>query len=74
MSEQFYFDCPQCGHLGRVEDLRDHPTRPMPQDLGFCPKCGGEIEEPIREAAVRELLIEYGDDPDVEIAKIKAEK
>jgi Zn finger protein HypA/HybF involved in hydrogenase expression len=69
---EWFFDCPQCGHIGTMADMREHPTRPVAMDLGFCPKCGGEIEELISEDQVRALMIEYGDDPDAEMAAIKA--
>lgn len=61
---QHWYDCPNCGETGKFEELKEHPTRPMPEDLGFCPHCDAPIDELITEARVRELLIEYGDDPD----------
>ena len=60
----WWFDCPQCGNIDRADKMNAHPVRPMAMDLGFCPKCGGEIEELITETQVRELLDEYGDDAD----------
>ena len=39
-----YTDCPQCGWVGPVSDLKDHPTRPQPMDFGFCPECGAEVD------------------------------
>lgn len=67
-----YFDCPQCGHLGNIGELKDHPTRPMPLDLGFCPKCGGEVDRTLSEPEVRRLVSEeYGEDPEAVLAEIR---
>lgn len=50
----------QCGWLGPVADLQDHPTRPLPDDLGFCPECECEIDEwPFDEAEKDHRLAEY---------------
>lgn len=70
MMSDWYFDCPQCGHIGTAAQMREHPTRPVAMDLGFCPFCGGEIEELVTEQHVRELMIEYGEDPDAAIAQM----
>ncbi len=59
-----YFDCGQCGDIGRVDQLVEHPTRPMPTDIGFCPKCESEIDYLITEEQVRALLAEYGEEAD----------
>lgn len=70
---QHYFDCAGCGHIDRIENMIDHPTRPMPSDLGFCPKCGAEVTDYIREDRVRELLAEYGEDADAFLQSIQSE-
>jgi hypothetical protein len=36
-------ECGQCGWLGKMSEMKEHPTRPRPTDLGFCPECGAEI-------------------------------
>lgn len=66
-----FFDCPQCGHIGRVDQLKDHPVRPSPIDLGFCPECGGEVEWPLTEQEIRVVLVSYGDDPEVFLAHLQ---
>lgn len=32
-------ECGQCGWIGKITDLKDHPERPTAMDLGFCPDC-----------------------------------
>lgn len=57
-----FTECGQCGWIGPLADLKDHPTRPMPQDIGFCPErnCGAEIDEwPFDEAEYARRLAEY---------------
>jgi hypothetical protein len=54
-----FYDCPQCGDIGRISSLQDHPLRPCPCDLGFCPKCGGAIDEFLNEATIREVIKSY---------------
>lgn len=66
----WYFECGQCGHIGPMSELRDHPTRPVAMDIGFCPKCGREVEETLTEAEVRERLVEYDEDPDAYFATL----
>ncbi|WP_175487917.1 hypothetical protein [Sphingomonas sp. NFR04] len=67
-----YFDCGQCGEIGKVADLKQHATRPMPDDIGFCPKCRVEVDDVLNETEVRERLREYDEDPDAFLAKLGA--
>lgn len=69
---EWFFDCPQCGHVGRLDELKQHDTRPMPDDFGFCPKCNSYIQDPINEQEVRALAVEYDEDPDKMLAEIAA--
>jgi len=59
-----YYECGQCGDIGKLSVLKDHPTRPGPMDIGFCPECGSEIEEPLTESECRALLESYDEDFD----------
>lgn len=68
-----YFDCEQCGHIGLVSQLKEHPLRPVPDDLGFCPECGSEVRDLETEATIRETLASYEEDADAYLAKLKAE-
>lgn len=73
MSEALdYFDCGQCGHIGMVSELKEHPFRPMPEDIGFCPECGVEVEDLITRDNVAELLVAYGEDADEGLKEIEA--
>jgi len=73
MSETLdYFDCGQCGHIGMVAELKEHPFRPMPEDLGFCPECGAEVECLITRADVAKLLESYGEDVEEGFKEIEA--
>jgi hypothetical protein len=69
---RIYFDCGQCGEIGNVADLKPHGTRPMPDDIGFCPKCRVEVDDVLNETEVRERLREYDEDADAFLAKLKA--
>ena len=76
MSEQRqphpYFDCEQCGHIGLASQLKDHPLRPVPEDLGFCPECGSEVRDLETEATIRATLISYDEEPDAYLAKLSS--
>lgn len=67
---QMFYDCPQCGDIGLIGSLQDHPLRSCPCDLGFCPKCGGEIQEFLNEPTIREVITSYDEDPDEFLAKL----
>lgn len=71
VGEEWFYDCPRCGEVGMLSELQDHPTRPMADDLGFCPHCGAEQDELLDEPAVRFLIESYGDNPDVELPRIR---
>ena len=72
MKTPWFFDCPQCGEIGRLSQLKEHPTRPVAMDLGFCPKCGGEVQNPSTEAEIKAVLADYGEDADAFIAALPA--
>ena len=65
-----YFDCPQCGHIGLLIQLKEHPVRPSPMDIGFCPECGGEVDDIITEDQVRAVLADYGEDADAYLSRL----
>lgn len=69
MGTAHYFDCPQCGEVGQASELKEHPTRPMPTDLGFCFACGAEIEQLLDLGEAHQVLSDYGD-PDVALMEI----
>lgn len=71
MIDYIYFDCPGCGEIGLESELQEHNTRPMPQDIGFCPKCGWEIDELQPESTIRLTLESYGEDADAALAEIR---
>lgn len=54
-------ECPQCGWIGTIFELKDHPTRPVAMDLGFCPECGGEIDVLMTKTEADELRASYED-------------
>jgi len=57
----WFAECSQCGWIGSVAELKEHPTRPMPTDFGFCPECATEIDDiPFDEIELERRLIEYG--------------
>lgn len=56
-----YAECGNCGWIGPITELDEHPTRPMPMDLGFCPECACEIDNILTEEEATRLLEEYGD-------------
>lgn len=62
-----YFDCPGCGYVGRMEELNSHPTRPIAEDLGFCPHCQAEVYELESRSDITGLLISYDEDPEKEL-------
>ena len=49
--------CDQCGWFGKISDLKDHSTRPMAMDLGFCPECPVDIE--VDFIMTKSIAIEY---------------
>ena len=59
MSNEKWTECPQCGWMGGLWELKDHPTRPMPSDWGFCPECGGECDEVFDTAEKDRRVAEY---------------
>lgn len=71
VGKQWFFDCGQCGHIGRVDQLKDHPVRPSPMDLGFCPECGREVEVLLDEQEIRAALVSYDEDPDAFLAHLQ---
>lgn len=70
---KMFFDCGQCGHIGLPCELKDHPDRPVPEDVGFCPECRTELrlDDIVSEERIREVFKSYDEDPDAEIAKIE---
>lgn len=71
MLDRTWFDCVQCGRVDRMSALEDHPTRPMPTDVGFCPSCHCEVDELISEAEAKRLVVEeYGHDWDSLISQL----
>jgi len=54
-------ECGQCGWLGKVEELKEHPLRPVPEDEGFCPDCGSEItfQDILTTAEAEAILASY---------------
>jgi hypothetical protein len=55
----WFTECGQCGWAGPSTELKDHPTRPSPMDLGFCPECGCECEYLMTEEEYKALLAQY---------------
>lgn len=68
----WYFDCRMCGHVGRVEQLKEHPLRPVDSDFGFCPECAAPVEDPITRQQAIELFADYGEDGLAEVNKLDA--
>jgi len=55
----WFTECGQCGWIGPVTELNEHPTRPMPMDLGFCPECDCECEVLYDEDEVAKIIADY---------------
>jgi hypothetical protein len=54
-----FTECGQCGWIGPLTELNEHPTRPMPMDLGFCPECGCECEVIYNEDEIAKIIADY---------------
>ena len=53
-------ECANCGWMGPLTDLKDHPLRPMPCDFGFCPECTFECDgEIFDDEEMQQRLKEY---------------
>ncbi len=52
-------ECGNCGWIGALKEAKEHPTRPMPMDGGFCPTCGLEFNLWITESEANRLIAEY---------------
>lgn len=37
-------ECGNCGWIGPVSELKEHPIRPVASDFGFCPWCTCECD------------------------------
>lgn len=56
----WFTECGQCGWLGPITELNEHPERPMPNDLGFCPYCGCDCDYMLTEEEAAKIIADYG--------------
>jgi len=57
--DEKWTECNQCGWIGGLWELKEHPTRSNPMDLGFCPECGCECEDVFGTAEKDRRIAEY---------------